>query len=186
MPLLKLSCANCSAPLEIGEDLERFACSYCGTEQIVERSGGVVWLRKLETAIQAVQKGTDRTASELALARLGRELDECQKAKAGLLEAAHAEKARAEENRARQALASFVIAFITIPLFFAIVIGKNFKDWYWLIWIAAIIGIPSVVYQSTTMSLTDIRQPLADIDAHMAQLQEQIDHHRAIVDAPTA
>lgn len=186
MPLLKLSCASCSAPLEIGEDLERFACSYCGTEQIVERSGGVVWLRKVEMAIQAVQRGTDRTAAELALVRLGRELAEAEAGKAALLQKASAEKTKAEEDRAKQTLASFAIVLVGVPLFFAFISNGNLKGWHFFIWAFLLIAFPFAVYQSITMSFTDIRQPLENIDAHMAQIQKQIAHHRAILDAPTA
>src|SRR3954470_2138593 len=76
--LLKLNCAGCGAPLEIGTDLDTFACSYCGTQQRVQRSGGIVALRKVEGAIKAVQRGTDRTAAELALKRLAGELVEAE------------------------------------------------------------------------------------------------------------
>lgn len=63
MPLLNLSCVNCSAPLQITDDVDRFACSYCGASQMVERKGGAVTLRRMENAIHAVQRGTDRTAA---------------------------------------------------------------------------------------------------------------------------
>ena len=64
---IALACTNCGAPLEIGSDVERFACAFCGTPQRVERKGGTVALRKLEGAIGAVQRGTDKTAAELSV-----------------------------------------------------------------------------------------------------------------------
>jgi predicted RNA-binding Zn-ribbon protein involved in translation (DUF1610 family) len=68
--VLTLNCPSCGAPLGVSSDMERFACGYCGTEQIVERRGGTVTLKILGEAIAKVQVGTDRTAAELAIRRL--------------------------------------------------------------------------------------------------------------------
>ena len=38
---IKLS-SNCGAKLDVYDDMERFACGYCGTEIFVERRGGTV------------------------------------------------------------------------------------------------------------------------------------------------
>lgn len=72
--MIPMNCANCGAMLEITKDMELFACGHCGTQQRVERKGGTVSLQMVETAIKAVQRGTDRTAAELALPRLMQEL----------------------------------------------------------------------------------------------------------------
>ena len=57
--------------------METFACGYCGTSQHVVRSGGTVSLH-LGEAIAKVQRGTDRTASELAVRRLKEDLAEIE------------------------------------------------------------------------------------------------------------
>jgi len=75
---IKLSCANCGAKLDVYEDMDRFACGYCGTEMFVQRRGGTVLLKALAEAIQKVQIGTDKTAAELALIRLDKELREAK------------------------------------------------------------------------------------------------------------
>jgi hypothetical protein len=54
--------------------MTKFACGYCGAEQIVERRGGTVALKPIADAIARVQVGTDKTAAELALKRLPQEL----------------------------------------------------------------------------------------------------------------
>jgi hypothetical protein len=54
--------------------MERFACGYCGAEMLVQRRGGTIALKALTEAITRVQVGTDRTAAELALIRLEKEL----------------------------------------------------------------------------------------------------------------
>lgn len=64
-----LKCQNCGGSLEVYDDMNRFACGYCGTEMIVQRRGGTVALKTVTEAIQRVQIGTDKTAAELAIAR---------------------------------------------------------------------------------------------------------------------
>jgi ribosomal protein S27AE len=72
--IVNLNCANCGGILEVHGDMDQFACGYCGSVQIVERRGGTVALRLVVDAVARVQVGTDRTAAELALVRLEKEL----------------------------------------------------------------------------------------------------------------
>ena len=60
-----LTCPNCGGKLEIYDDTDRFACSFCGGEMLVQRRGGAVSLKTIESAIRRVQAGTDKTAAEL-------------------------------------------------------------------------------------------------------------------------
>jgi chaperonin cofactor prefoldin len=73
-----LSCPACGGKLEITNDVERFACAHCGQEHIVRRSGGIISLSPVVDAIKQVGIGVDKTAAELALARLQKELDSLQ------------------------------------------------------------------------------------------------------------
>jgi predicted RNA-binding Zn-ribbon protein involved in translation (DUF1610 family) len=73
MTIVNLKCVSCGAELEITGEMERFACGYCGSQQIVERRGGTVGLKLAET-VARIQEGTDKTAGELALVRLDKEL----------------------------------------------------------------------------------------------------------------
>jgi ribosomal protein S27AE len=70
MKILSLKCVNCGAGLEVKQDISEFACGYCGIQQQVERGGGIVSLRRVEEALDDVKLGTNRAASELAIARL--------------------------------------------------------------------------------------------------------------------
>lgn len=63
--------------------MENFACGYCGTQQIVERGGGIIRLRAISEGIRLVQRGTDKTAAELALKRLPIELENLKAEKIG-------------------------------------------------------------------------------------------------------
>lgn len=83
---IPINCANCGAPLTITPDMESFHCGFCGSQLVVERKGGTVALKKIESAIQQVQIGTDRTAAELAVTRLSRELTQLMQAKKAMAE----------------------------------------------------------------------------------------------------
>ncbi len=71
---ITLRCPACSAALQITNDIERFACSHCGTEYMVRRGGGIVSLAPMIEGIKNVQIGVDKTASELAIRRLYEEM----------------------------------------------------------------------------------------------------------------
>lgn len=75
---VSLKCRNCGAPLDVYDDVGRFACQHCGTEMDVLRRGGTVSLRLVEAAIQRVQEGTDKTAAELAIVRYTADLQRCR------------------------------------------------------------------------------------------------------------
>ncbi len=75
---ITLSCPSCGHKLQITEDIDRFACAACGNEHIVNRSGGIVTLKPVIDSIQRVQVGVDKTASELAIPRLERDLVELE------------------------------------------------------------------------------------------------------------
>jgi len=74
-----LSCPSCGGKLQITNDIERFACGYCGKEHIVKRGGGIVTLSPVIDGLKRIQEGTDRTASELAILRLGNEITEIER-----------------------------------------------------------------------------------------------------------
>jgi hypothetical protein len=69
-----LTCPSCGGKLQITNDIDRFACSHCGNEHAVKRSGGIVALAPVVEGLAKVQAGTDKTASELAIVRLQREI----------------------------------------------------------------------------------------------------------------
>lgn len=72
MQVITMKCPGCGADLQIAPHMENFTCGYCGTSLRAIRQGGTVSL--IADAIAKVQSGTDRTAAELALVRLEREL----------------------------------------------------------------------------------------------------------------
>lgn len=75
---ITLSCPSCGNKLQITSDIDRFACSACGNEHVVNRSGGIVTLKPIIESIAKVQVGVDKTASELAIVRLNKEITEIE------------------------------------------------------------------------------------------------------------
>lgn len=74
--VIRLGCVGCGAALEIGQDVNQLACGHCGTSQVVQREGGAIHLKELAQTLSRVQAGTDKTAAELAIARLTQERDQ--------------------------------------------------------------------------------------------------------------
>lgn len=72
-----LSCLLCYAKLQIGNDIQQFVCSRCGSEYVVKRNGNVISLTPVAVAeqLKGVLIGVDKTASELAIVRLKREIE---------------------------------------------------------------------------------------------------------------
>jgi len=73
-----LTCPNCGGNLQITNDIDRFSCGHCGKEHMVKRGGGIVSLAPVIQGIKEVQVGVDKTASELAIVRLEKEIKELQ------------------------------------------------------------------------------------------------------------
>ncbi len=75
-PTVRLSCPSCNNALEIGGEIERFACMRCGTEYLVNRKGGIVSL--IPTVEKLEEEGFDEAAKRLLhyeIAQLEKELE---------------------------------------------------------------------------------------------------------------
>ena len=75
---ITLSCPTCGSKLQITPDLDRFSCLHCGNEHVVRRGGGLVSLTPVVEGLQQIRSGVDRTAAELALIRLPKEIAELE------------------------------------------------------------------------------------------------------------
>jgi len=69
-----LSCPSCGSKLQVTNDLDRFACGACGNEHVVRRTGGIVSLAPVVEGLLEVKISVDKTASELAIPRLEKEI----------------------------------------------------------------------------------------------------------------
>ena len=82
---VSLKCDNCGGKLDVYDDMQRFACGYCGAEMVVQRRGGTVALKAITDAIRKVQIGTDKAAAELAIVRYEADLKRLRAKEANLL-----------------------------------------------------------------------------------------------------
>ena len=73
---ISLTCPKCGAKLQVKNGIDQFACEHCGTEHIVKREGGTISIAPIVEQLQSVNKGVDKTASELAIKRLRDEINE--------------------------------------------------------------------------------------------------------------
>lgn len=60
--MAKLACAGCGGLLDIGPDVDTFACAKCGVTQRVTRQGGIVALTRLDTQSQPTASAMPRAA----------------------------------------------------------------------------------------------------------------------------
>ena len=142
MKTVILKCPSCGSGLEITPDLDQFACSYCGTEQIVQRNGGVIVLKLLTEAIGNVQRGTDATAAELAIQRLEGDLAKTEQERI-LLELRIA-KAR------REAFTFGSIVFVGLLLVSLYLYSGDRAGWAFIVGVFAFILTGIIVTVSTS------------------------------------
>jgi hypothetical protein len=71
-----LTCPSCGGRLQITNDMDRFACGNCGNELVVKRGGGTISLAPVVEGLREVKTGVDKTASELAITRLKKEIED--------------------------------------------------------------------------------------------------------------
>ena len=183
MPLFSLSCANCSAPLEIGGDTERFACAYCGSAQILERKGGTVFLKKVENAITAVQRGTDRTAAELAIPRLTRERGEVLEERAAAFKAHKESRTRAGNRSAILNAIVFVpVAFIGLIISAAVFESHiAIKLLYIVVYSASLLALAKFLQRKSKLPPFDSKRVASEYDVRLSQIDEHLRANREIL-----
>jgi DNA-directed RNA polymerase subunit RPC12/RpoP len=185
--VLTLSCVNCGAPLEIGPELEAFACSYCGTAQQVERRGGIVALKRVETAIKAVQRGTDRTAAELALVRLAREIAEAEANRELAIEITSKKVASARNGRLGLAIVMYIVSFWLVMMLFVTLHEKTGKNKFvgaagTLLMLVAPLVVAVFVFRRTKLPVNEVQKVRDTWDDYLKKLRSQVAANRALLD----
>ncbi|HEY0586154.1 MAG TPA: hypothetical protein VGD52_08495 [Pseudoduganella sp.] len=167
MQVVSLKCVNCGAGLEVKPDIEDFACGYCGVSQHVERSGGIVSLRRVEETLDEVKLGTNRAASEFALTRLRSDLS-----------AICAQRDKAIKSlREADARNSSLVGW-------GIIIGAAVAIWMYGWWSVPIIMAGLIfAFQVVKPVTKQVKRIEANAQAKMEPLMVQIERHQAIVDS---
>lgn len=181
LPIYSLSCANCSAPLEIGSDTERFICAHCGSAQILERAGGIISLRKVENSLHAIQRGTDRTAAELAIPRLTQEREKLLALRAQSLEAHRKRRVLRRGLRWRRTGISFLALFLTGPAAISQVKLAFLANALTIAWWLSLIVVPILVFRMTRIPINTEAQIIGDYDAQLASVDAHLRANHAIV-----
>ena len=173
---LTLKCLNCGAALQITPDMNRFACGYCGMEQLIERAGGTVALKAVSDAIARVQVGTDKTAAELAFRRLKEEQEEVKRQETGI----HINARRGLKN-AENSFGCTVIIGVIIALCFGV---QTSGLWFALAMIASAIFLGWYYYNSQAKPIqAAYEKDLEHIRHRQAEIQAKIDAQKAILDS---
>ena len=167
---INLTCANCGGKLEVYDDMEHFACGYCGSEMLVQRRGGTVILKAVTEAIHKVQIGTDKTAAELAIVRLNKELEEL-KADYFRMQESHS----ASSGRAGCGIALVVLLAIST---IAMVPEKPGPA---IGFLAFLIGLTVLVGKQVVNNKKRSSQTLAETKSKIDQVQQEINRNRQIV-----
>ena len=76
MEIISMTCRQCGGSLKISKDADQIICQHCGTEYLISFNEGAVSVKLLSEGLKKIQVSTDKTASELALARLNKEKED--------------------------------------------------------------------------------------------------------------
>lgn len=183
---INLNCANCAAKLDVYDDMERFACGHCGTDWIAQRRGGTVALKAVTEAIQKVQIGTDKTAAELALLRLGREWAWLYEDWKRLTLLADGIRSRSSNLKGISLMLGSVGAFLGVSLLIiGLLTGYGQGAFFGLLMLG---GSLAWIYRSWTRSISDelapIEKQMLERQAQITKVMSQIAEQRLIVDSP--
>src|SRR5581483_5742600 len=158
-------------------DITKFACGYCGKEQVVHRAGGIVALKMIGDAVAKVQEGTDKTAAELALQRLERELNDC-----------YTKRSTCEADRKRIKIGAgqsvqrggVLLAFLVAVI--CLVLGSSFLVGI-MIYLVAFLILWIYLGNQQKSQEAEVVEKLKSIDEQIVGLKEKIADKRQIVDS---
>jgi len=127
-----------------------FACAFCGTNQRVVTKGGTVSLQPVEQAIKEVQRGTDRTAAELAIPRLQAELKANELARKAALQQPFDIGEKKDKLDLTVATSSAAVAFLCFIALFFVTSGTAEVVLYFVLAVSILVGIATAYRYHTT------------------------------------
>jgi len=111
--MIKLTCHSCGGKLEITDDIERFACGHCGTEWLVNRSGGIVSLKAVEKQLGDIKKHTSQTADSTQYIALDAKIKDLEKEIASV----HNTMCSLGQSSSNSIGCGIILIFIAVALF---------------------------------------------------------------------
>ncbi|MFH1486657.1 MAG: hypothetical protein ABIH46_11345 [Chloroflexota bacterium] len=164
-----LTCPSCGGKLQITDDIDRFACAHCGTEHVVRRGGGLVSLAPVVEGIQQVRMGVDKTASELAIHRLEKEMPE-------LVQQRHKMASQISSAAILGVVLIVLISFVALLL--ATVVNERLAQG---IYVGTVILAIVILVRASIMSTTEREKRCAPIDEKIAGKKAELKRHQRIV-----
>ncbi len=73
---ITLNCPSCGGSLKVTGCADQFVCKYCGKEHVIRRHGNTISVAPVVEKLDRIVTGVDRQASELAIVRLEKEIQE--------------------------------------------------------------------------------------------------------------
>jgi hypothetical protein len=173
--LITLSCPSCGAKLNISPNLDRFACAFCGQEHIVNRGGGTISLSPVVEAIHQVKTGVDKTAAELAIVRLQKEISNLQVLKQNKLEKLK------DRPIYLYALGSIIIGAISFCI--ASSVNKYNGVFLGIGVILILIGVLISILSSRKRNAWEVsvRQNVSHLDRQIAEKQIELERNKNLV-----
>jgi hypothetical protein len=169
-----LTCPTCGGKLQITNDVERFACGYCGNEHIVKRSGGIVSLSPVVEGLSKVQAGVDKTASELAIVRLNGEIGQISSQLNQLL------SDRTAETFRETGVICFILAVLVFPAILAA--PGNLALWAGVLILAVFLGYVGMIRLREAKSMSARkRSELERVQLAVQQRNLELARHREVV-----
>jgi len=164
--IITLTCPSCGGKLQITSEIELFACSYCGNEHVVRRSGGIVSLAPVVESLGKVQTGVDKTASELAIRRLREDLGGLKSKLEGI-----------KIHQERKVIFGLILAFLGCVLFVGLLVLKSLFS-YPAIFLSLFLAIISGKYAVDGLKKSDEELELESV---IKEKQSQLNQHEGIV-----
>lgn len=161
--------------LEFTEDIERFACGYCGNEHLVRRGGGVVSLQPVLEKLEEVQATTERAASELAIPRLEREIKELYRQRAQITE---------KKEEGWTGISGLIL--MLGPIVLLVAIFTNFKSTLanlicGAVWLGAVVFFALYFQRLMANKQTDARA--AALDEEITAKRMELDRHKQRIES---
>ncbi len=184
--LVALKCPNCAGALKVGPEMSAFACGYCGANVVVKREGGTVSLG-LEAAIAKVQRGTDKTAAELAIKRLLTEIGDLESQKL-VQQASFVDWARdygqrrQDQNRTMDSPFAMVVIF-GFAATFNFFLGPVFEEKHAGLWSLLVIVVGAGAYFARRSAFKEKNAKLA---AEFARCRADVEKAIAVLDRTIA
>lgn len=179
---ITLSCPSCGGKLQITKSINRFACGYCGNEHIVHRESGIVYLEPIaedihhiRAGVDNIRGGVDKTAAELAIARLTKELKELE------AELKAAEK-RNLDGWLPRSITERAAIIISIILFIIGINAHSLAIWLFFMVCFCISLYLEVIRDGTARKMK--KQTIKELENDIMETQVALTRNRRFVQAP--